>query len=98
MSAPKPYETNPTPTHSSRPPLSLQFSVRFSRLHIQEISHFICHMVSIGVADYKLHAGALLKVTYMHKLYLISNFRITTGANVFETLHLQLKYIAYTDS
>ena len=28
MSAPKPYETNPTPTHSSRPPLSLLFSVR----------------------------------------------------------------------
>ena len=30
MSAPKPYVTNPTPTHSSiRPPLSLQFNVRF---------------------------------------------------------------------
>ena len=29
MSAPKPYVTNPTPTHSSRPPLSLQFRVRF---------------------------------------------------------------------
>ena len=32
MSAPKPYVTNPTPTHSSRPPLSLQFSVRFRSL------------------------------------------------------------------
>ena len=29
MSAPKPYVTNPTPTHSSRPPLSLQFNLRF---------------------------------------------------------------------
>ena len=29
MSAPKPYVTNPTPTHSSRPPLSLQFNVTF---------------------------------------------------------------------
>ena len=29
MSAPKPYVTNPTPTHSSRPPLSLQFNIRF---------------------------------------------------------------------
>ena len=28
----------------------------------------------------------------------ISFFRITTGANIFETLHLQLKYIAYTDT
>ena len=28
MSAPKPYETNPTPTHSSKPPLSLQLNVR----------------------------------------------------------------------
>ena len=25
-------------------------------------------------------------------------FRITTGANIFETLHLQLKYIAYIDT
>ena len=32
MSAPKPYETNPTPTHSSSLHLSLQFSVRFPSL------------------------------------------------------------------
>ena len=28
----------------------------------------------------------------------ISFFRITTGANILETSHLQLKYIAYTDT
>ena len=28
----------------------------------------------------------------------ISNFGITTRANIFETLHLQLKYIAHTDT
>ena len=34
----------------------------------------------------------------LHKLYFIPNFRITTRANIFETLHLQLKYKAYTGS
>ena len=32
LSAPKPYETNPTPTHSSRPQLSLQFQATFPSL------------------------------------------------------------------
>ena len=55
-------------------------------------------MVSTGVADYKVCARALRKVTYMHKLYFVTNFGITTGANVFETLHSKLKYVAYTDT
>ena len=38
----------------------------FDGLYIQEKSYFICHMVSTGVADYKVHACALPKVTYMH--------------------------------
>ena len=50
----------------------------------------------------KLCGRALLKVTCipasMQKLYFISNFRLTTRANILETLHLQLKYIAYTDT
>ena len=36
------------------------------RLNIQGKSHFICHMVSTGVADYDVYARALLKVTYIH--------------------------------
>ena len=44
MSAPKPYEINPTPTHSSRPPLSLQFSVRFrSLIYSREKSFYLSY-------------------------------------------------------
>ena len=50
-----------------KPPLSLHFNVTFRGLYIQEKSHFICHMVSTGVAHYKVHACALPKVTYMHE-------------------------------
>ena len=31
------------------------------------------------------------------KHYFIPNFRVTTKANIFETLNLKLKYIPYTD-
>ena len=41
---PKPYETNPTPTHSSRPPLSLQFSVSFrSLIYSREKSFYLSY-------------------------------------------------------
>ena len=44
MSATKPYVTNPTPTHSSRPPLSLQFSVRFrSLIYSREQSFYLSY-------------------------------------------------------
>ena len=44
MTAPKPYVTNPTPTHSSRPPLSLQFNVRFRSLkYSREKSFSLSH-------------------------------------------------------
>ena len=49
----------------------------------------MCHMVSTEVADYKVYAR-------INFYYFILNVRITTRANIFETLHLQLKYIAYT--
>ena len=55
-------------------------------------------MVRTGVVDYKVYARALLNVTYIHKLYFISNFRVATRANIFDTLHLQLKYIKYTNT
>ena len=52
-------------------------------------------MVSTGVADYKVLRMRPPKGN-IHTV--ISFFRITTGANIFETLHLQLKNIAYTDT
>ena len=62
-------------------------------------------MVSTGVAQFKVYARALLNVTQTHthkhtrkcKLSFISNFRVITRANIFQTLHLQLKCIAHTD-
>ena len=66
MSAPKPYVTNPTPTHSfSDRPCHYNIAYDFDGLYIEKKSHFICHMVSTGVADYKVYACALLKVTYI---------------------------------
>ena len=53
-------------------------------VHYDSISSFVCYPESLG--------------SYKPKLYFISNFRITTGAIIFETLHLQLKYMAYTDT
>ena len=49
----QPYETDPTPNHSARPPLS----------NYRKIPMAIIYMISTGVADYKVHARALLKVT-----------------------------------
>ena len=43
MSAPKPYVTNSTPTHSSRPPLSLQFNVRFRWLKYSKEKSFLSY-------------------------------------------------------
>ena len=45
---PKPYETNPTPTHSSRPTYYYNFTKDFHRINIQEKIHFISHMVTTG--------------------------------------------------
>ena len=61
----------------------------------------MCHMVGTGVADEKSVRTRPAKgnIHAMHKLYFISNFRISTSrANIFETLHLQLKYIESTDT
>ena len=68
MSAPKPYVTNPTPTHSSRPPLSYYSTQDFGGLYIRGKSHFTSHMVSAVVAEYKVYARALLKETYTNVL------------------------------
>ena len=66
-----------------------QFSVRIRWLTYSRENYFMCHMVSTEVADYKVYAR-------INFYYFILNVRITTRANIFETLHLQLKYIAYT--
>ena len=81
MSAPKPYETNPTPTHSSKPLLSLQFNVRF-RWHIypREKSSYLSYgkhwsrrlqSARMRPAEGNIHACI--------KLYFISKFRIISS-------------------
>ena len=55
-------------------------------------------MVRTGVADFKVYVRALLKVAYIHKLYFTPNFKVATRDNIFETVHLKLKYITYTDT
>ena len=93
MSAPKPCETNPTPTHSSRPALPLQFSVRSQSLkYSREKSFYLTYGKHWSRRLQNARTRSVEGNTYMHKLYFISNFRITVRANVFETLHLQLKY------
>ena len=76
MSAPKPYETNPTPTHSSKPPLSLQFNVTFRCLiYSREKSFYLSYgkhwsrrlqSARMRPAEGNIHACI--------KLYFISNF------------------------
>ena len=68
VSAPKPSVTNPTPTHSSN------IAKELDGLYIQGKSNFTCHMVSIGVADYKVCACALLKVTYIQSNLFPNNY------------------------
>ena len=80
MSAPKPYKTNPTPTPSSRPPLSLQFSVRFrSLIYSEEKSFYLSYgkhwsrrlrSVRTPPAKSSIH-------TYIHSIYRnIANYMI----------------------
>ena len=81
MSAPKPYETNPTPTHNSKPPLSLQFNVRFRWLkYSREKSFYLSYgkqwsrrlqSARMRPAEGNIHACL--------KLYFISNFRIISS-------------------
>ena len=67
MSATKPYETNPTPTHSSRPPLSLQFSLTFRWLiYSREKSFYLTYGKHWSRRLQSVRTRALLKVTYTH--------------------------------
>ena len=86
MSAPKPYVTNPTPTHSSRPPLSLQFNVRFRWLIYSKQKSF---SLSYG----KHWSRALRSVRTRSpkgnidtcvNLLSSQNFRLITRANIFQ--------------
>ena len=95
MSAPKPYETNPTPTHSSKPPLSLQFNVRFRWLiYSREKSFYL---------SYGKHWSGRLESARMrpaegniHVCMHRSLFHLEFQNNIFETL--QLTYIIYPDT
>ena len=40
MSGPKPFETDPTPTHSSRPPLSIQHKISIALNGLEIVSPF----------------------------------------------------------
>ena len=94
MSAPKPYETNPTPTHSSKPPLSLQFNVRFRWLiYSKEKSFYLSYgkLWSRRLQSARMRPGegnihACIKTL----------FHLEFQNNIFETL--QLTYIMYTDT
>ena len=103
VSAPKPCVTNPTPTHSSNRPC--QYSVRIRWLiYSREKSFYL---------SYGKHWSRRLQSVRMRPPKgnihtVISFFRITTGANIFETLHFftakihsiyryLLKYIIFKD-
>ena len=108
MSAPKPYVTNPTPTHSSRPPLSLQFSVRFRWLIYSREKSFYLSYGRHGVTYYKVYAHALLKVTYIHAQTLFhvefqNNYKslylgdIRFTAKIHSIYRYMIKCIIFTD-
>ena len=98
MSTPKPYVTNPTPTHSSRPPLSLQFNIRFRWFkYTREKSFYLSYGKHWSGTMQSVRMRPVKGNTHKCKLSFISNFRAITRANISQTLHLQLKYIALTD-
>ena len=81
MSAPKPYETNPTPTHSSKPPLSLQFNVRFRWLIYSRQKSFY---LSYGKHWSRRFESARMRpaegnIHACMEVYFISNFRIISS-------------------
>ena len=51
-----------------------QFSVRIRSLIYSREKSFICHMVSTVVADCKVYARALIKVTDVHAMYLLTEW------------------------
>ena len=81
MSAPKPCVTNPTPTHSSiRPPLSLQFNVRFRWLiYLRQKSFYLSYgkHCSRGIKSVRMRP-AKGNIHNYNKLYFIPEFRGTT--------------------
>ena len=100
MSAPKPYVTNPTPIHSSRPPLSLQFNVRFRWLiYSRQKSFYLSYgkHCSRGIQSVRTRP-AKGNIHKCIKRSFIPEFRVTTRVTIMDTLHLQLKYIARTDT
>ena len=85
MSAPKPCVTNPTPTHSPiRPPLSLQFNVRFRWLiYLRQKSFYLsyCKHCSRGIKSVRMRPpkGNIYKCI---ELYFIPEFRVTTTPTI----------------
>ena len=97
MSAPKPYVTDPTPTHSSRPPLSWRFNVGFGSLkYWREKSFYLSSGKHWSRAIQNVRRRSAKGNIKTNKLSFILNFRVITRANIFQTLHLQLKYIVHT--
>ena len=85
MSAPKPYVTNPTPTHSSiRPPLSLQFNVRFRWLiYLREKSFYLSYGKHCSRGMQRVRTR--LAKGNIHKciqLSFIPEFRVTARATI----------------
>ena len=83
MSAPKPYVTNPAPTHSSRPPLSLQFSVRFRLLiYLWQKSFYLSYGKHWGHGIQGVRTRPAKGNRYAHRLSFLSNFRETRSAAI----------------
>ena len=85
MSAPKPCMTNPTPTRSSiRPPLSLQFNVRFRWLiYLRQKSFYLLYgkHCSRGIQSVRMRP-AKGNIHKCIQLYFIPEFRVTTRPTI----------------